>query len=892
MRAGPDVRLYSLLLAMARDLKPYHREAVETYRDLRREAAGSEGAWGVTKVFLHSTGHALAAILDGFRQSLGNKRLIDPAPRHPARTPTKRSSEMLNTLVQDLHFALRGLRQRPAFSLAVIVMIGLGVGATTTVFSVVDGVLLRGLPYPEAERLVYFDEGSHPGPLFEHWQDLDTVDAVAAAWDKHKDLLDEGPPAKLAAVSVTPNFLPLFGATTLHGRLIGETDAGTDRVVVLDAGLWRRRWGGDPSIVGREISLDGEPWTVIGVLAPSFVPPEALVGQRVDLWLPLDTGHDWMQPWNMHILSVVGRLSPGVGLAAAQTELDELGGRLAEQHRERLRRDGTPRETPLVPLHEATVGQASRPLLILLGAVGLMLLIACANVANLLLARGTDRRRELALRSALGAGRVRLAGQLLVESVTLALAGGLLGAFLAQAGVQVFELVKPHNLPRAAEIGVDLRVLGFALAVSLVTGVLFGLAPALQSLRTDVNRELKETRGAGGSPKRLRAVLVIAEVALALMLLTGAGLLGHSLLNILRTDPGLEVEGLARIKLVLGSDFGDESRLPFARELLPRLESLPGVTGVAAGWTVPFDETGGSRCCWRSTFRDKPEADPIRSLVHPITPGYFFTLRTPPVRGRELTWRDGDSSPKPVVLNRTMARRLFGDAEPIGQRMFMGNENPTEMRVVGLVEDVRRWGLNSPSEEAVYVPYSAYGHDLGELSIVVRTATALTPAMSQRLREQVWEVDPALPIADVATMPDMITQSLSEPRFFSLLFGVFAALAVILAAAGIASSLLYSVGQRHHELGIRMAVGARGSDLLGLVIRQGMTLTAVGLLLGLTGAGFLSHLLGSLVHGLSTTDPSTFAVVSAMLATIALAACLLPALKASRTDPVETLRAD
>ena len=884
-----DEWLFGQLLCGSYELGSYRRDALETYRDLRRDAKRRRGFRGVVGNFFHAVLHVIGVIARE-RFSAYSRRALRPRWT----SPHGRRPELGKLLLQDLRRTLRGFRQKPGFALAVVTTLALSIGLTTIVFSIVDGVLLRQLPYPEAERLVYFDEGSFPGPLYQEWrEDLVSVESLAAAWwDQIRGLTGDGPPVQLSAAGVTANFLPLFGAVAEQGRLILETDAYQDRVVVISDGLWARRWGRDPSVVGRSVVLDGESWTVIGVVSSAFVPPEAVVGPQVDLWLPLETEHEWMEGWDMHILAIVGRLRPGVDRAAAQAELDAYSRAVAERQSERRSKGGEPELTPLVPLHEITVGAVRRHLTLLLGAVGLMLLIGCANVANLLLARGNDRRRELALHAVLGAGRARLACQLFVESLVLSVAGGIFGLVLAHLGVRVFMVLQPLSLPRMSEIVVDGRILSFAIAVSIATGLLFGLAPALQAARTDVHGVLKETPGTGAGRQRLRGSLVIAEFALALMLLVGAGLLGHSLFKQLRTEPGFAADGLVRLKLDLGSDSYEDSRVAFTRQLVEGLEATPGILSATAGWTMPFDYTAGGRCCWRTVFSTASDLETQRSIVHPITPGYFATLGVPEVRGRELTWADGDASPVPIVLNRTAAKMFFGDEEPLGQRLMMGRQEPAEMRVAGVVGDVRRWGLTAGPDPAVYLPFSAYGSDTEELSVVVRTVAGLTPQVAESLQEVVWRLNPALPIGEIATMPRMISESLGEPRFYSLLFGIFAGLAVLLAATGIASSLLYAIGQRRREMGIRLAVGARDVDLMKLVVRQGMALAVAGMALGLLGASWLSRFLDSLIHGLEPTDLPTFAAVSAVLGVVALFACLVPALEASRTDPAETLRAD
>ncbi|MEM7587035.1 MAG: FtsX-like permease family protein, partial [Acidobacteriota bacterium] len=427
---------------------------------------------------------------------------------------------------------------------------------------------------------------------------------------------------------------------------------------------------------------------------------------------------------------------------------------------------------------------------------------------------------------------------------------------------------------------------------------LFGLAPALQAARTELNDGLKESRlsKASGRPRlQLRNALVVAEVAMALMLLIGAGLLAHSMVRLMNNRLGFEPAGQVRLQLRLGDDaYSEEQRVAFTRDLLERIEALPGVSSAAAGWTVPFDFTGGGRCCWRTRFTFDPEAEPVASLVHPITPGYFSSLGATVLEGRELTWQDDAlATPVPVLLNRTMAARFFGGDSALGRQLsFKSQGEQVQTVVVGVVEDVRRWGLAAGDEESVYVPYLAFGGQQEDLKLMVRTEIPLNQAMADGLRSAVWDLDPRLPIASIVTMDQRISSSLTEPRFYSFLLGSFAVLALVLAAAGIASSLLYAVGRRSREMGIRIAVGAESGDLLQLVLRQGMALTGLGLMAGIAGATALSSALESMIYGITPTDPPTFLAVSALLALVALGACLHPAWRAASTDPASTLRAD
>ena len=886
-----EERLYLWLLGFSRDLADVRQDVFETFCDLRRETRRAHGPgaarWVVTRSLL-----AMVVLL--LRESF--QRRLHPAPWQPD-PRSRRNSPMFVTLGSDLRLALRHLERRPTFALSVILIVALGVGATTAIFSVVDHVLLRPLPYSEVDRLVLFTEGHHPGPLYEAWQErTHSFEALEAVWsEESRALTGDGPPQELMTGAVTPGFLPLFDAQIERGRLLTEADMNDRaRVLVLDHGLWQQRWGGDPSILGRALLLDGEPWTVVGILGPEFVPPEALVGRRVDIWIPLQAHHPWLDAWHFHLLGVAGRLKPDAGLEAAQAELDTLAGHLAEQHPERRRHsDDRPKLTPLVPLGHATVGEVQGTLSMLLGAVTLMLLIGCANIANLFLARGTDQRREMALRAALGAQRRRLAGQTLTESLTLAGLGGILGIGLAYLGLRAFPLVLPAGIPRTDALAIDPRILAFALGLTLATGLLFGLLPAFQSAGTRVGEALKAGGERGtASGRSLRDLLVVSEVALALVLLIGAGLLFHSMILRLENEVGFEPEGVLRLSLQLPTEYEESKRLRLSSELLEKLEAVPGVTRAAGGWTLPFDFYGNSHCCWSAPLKSDPEIESQRTSIHPVTANFFQTLEARLVAGRELVDRDGKISPTPAVVNQTLARRLFPDRDPIGQRVFFDSKNPGDMVVVGVVEDVRHYGFEAEDSGAFYLPFSSHGEGVDMMRLALRTEIPFSAELAQRLREVVWSVDPDLPIPEVAPLEQQMARSLREPRFYSLLLASFAGLALLLAAVGIASALLYNVGQRHRELGIRFALGARAADLRRMILRQGLGLTSLGLGLGLVGAALLSRFLEKQVYGITPLDPLTFGSVSLFLLAVALTACWLPARRASQVDPMETLRRD
>ncbi|NIM49526.1 MAG: FtsX-like permease family protein [Gemmatimonadales bacterium] len=803
-------------------------------------------------------------------------------------------------VLQDIRHAARCFARRPGFSLTVVAIVGLGVGATTTIFSVVDGVVLRDLPYPDSHQLVFFDDPAHPVPLYKDWRDrTSSFSIVAGWWDESYSLTGDGPPVTIRGALVTPGYFEMFRAIPHRGRLLSGDDFQGERprVAVLSHGLWRTRWGEDESVIGRTIMLDGYPITVVGVLSPGFELPDAMVGNGIDVWAPLDPSHPALQSRNMYVLTVVARLRPGVSREAAQAEVDALSAALAMEYPETQRLpDGSPKLYPVVSLLEAIVGNVRHRLYLLLGAVALMLLIACANVANLFLARGTDREREMSLRLALGAGRRRVTTQLLTESITISLVGGALGAAIAYFGVDAFKWLNPGGIPRVDNIVVDQRVLWFALTVSVATGALFGLAPAGQAARTVVSDALKDLAATASTSRgrlKLRDALVACEIAVAFVLLIGAGLLFNSFVRLSNVDPGFEPENVMALRLTLGSTYSDQERVGFTRDLIERIGAIPGVEGVAAGVTQPLG-TGGPICCWIEPVGIVPETadEAAQAVVHPVTPGYFSVLGTRRVQGREFTPADDDPSTGSAILNVALARRVFGDANVVGRSLRLGE---TSLTVVGVVDEIRHWGLQHYQAEVrnynVYVPYAAYGASMSGLQVAVKSRiepNVLVPA----LREAVWAVDPNLPVNEIVSMKRLISRSIAGSRFYSVLLISFATVAILLAAGGTYGSMLYSVRQRRQELGIRLALGAGQTKVVSMILRRGMLLAAIGIASGLVGGLALSRTLEGYLFGITAHDPSTLTVVSLLLGAVAFAACYLPARRASLADPMETLRVE
>jgi predicted permease len=805
----------------------------------------------------------------------------------------------MSTTLRNLRVAGRSFLRRPGFALPAIAILGIGIGATTTMFSVADTVLFRPLPYPDPGELVYVARGNHSPPEFIDWRDGFTSFAVIGAASTGRiALTDEGRAEQLRVAAVTAEFLSMLGATLHLGRLFAPDEyVGEAPIVLLDHGFWQRRWGGDPSIIGRSITLDGQPFVVAGIISPRFQPPNVLTGARVDVWRPLDVERANIHGRGYAILNVVGRLKEEASLVAAQAEMEAYVQSVAAEDPGRyLRRDGSPDPFPLVPLHIATIRGVAQPLVVLLGAVGLMLLIACANVANLFLAQGTARAREIAVRGALGANRRKIFGQLLTESVALAGLGGLLGVWLAVFGVEVFTRLSPVNVPRLENVTVDARVLIFALVASLGTGVICGILPALQAVRRSTIDVLRE--GASGLTstrrgRRIRGGLVVAEVALALLLLTGAGLMFRSLMEMVQVDSGFETEDLITFPLQLSGNYTQARRNQFVDDLLERIASINGTRAASAGWTVPYQYTGASRCCWSTRVFNAVAGEneaPINSYMHPVAPGYFDALAVPLLYGRDFTRQDDAPAGWVAIINRRTALHLFGTENAVGERLrFGGGENT--LTVVGVVPDVKHWGALRDDEFAVYLPYHRFGSGAEFLHVAVRTDDD-PGVLATALRQAVWSINPNLPIEGMVTMRQRVSRSLAGPRFLSVLFTTFAVIAVVLACAGIYASMLHWVGLRRQEMGIRFALGADRGRVIGHVLLHGMILTLIGVAIGLGGAYGLSRLLRGLLWGIAETDVPTYAGAALLLAATAMAACWLPAWRAAQTDPMDTLRSE
>jgi len=801
----------------------------------------------------------------------------------------------MQTLLHDLRYGLRMLAKKPGFTVVAMFTLALGIGANSAIFSVVNGVLLRPMPLEDPDRLIKIWEslpsggqGTASAPNLKDWREQNTVfRGIAAYTPSNLNLGGQDSPERLSGVAVSTNFFDVVGVRPRLGRAfqIGEDEAGRNHVALLSHRLWQRAFGGDAGVVGKDVLLNGESYTVVGVMPPEFRFPSRLI----EVWVPLVIPPDQINNRGSHWMFTLARLKPDVGFEQAREQMVTIAKRLEQQYPD----SQAGRGVFLIPLQEETV-QGIRPALrALMFAVGFVLLIACANVANLLLAGATSRRREIAVRTALGAGRLRLVRQLLTESLLLAVAGGALGLALAKWGVAALLVLAENFLPRANEVGLDWRVAAFTAALSLLTGVFFGLIPALQSSRVDLQSALKEGAGAGGGAQTnwLRSGLVVLEVAATLVLLIGAGLLIKSFIRLYETDLGFKAENILTMSLALPqAKYPDaQAAAAFHQKLLERVAALPGARSAGVINYLPLQQwgfNGGIDIEGQGPY--EPGRGPLAEF-RAISPDYFRTLGIPLVSGRSFTSQDQGNSAPVVIVNQTLAQRYMPGQNPIGKRIrSIGNDWRTVVAVVG---DVRQSGVTRAVRAEVFVPVTqAIWTSLTQtMSLAVR-ADAEPEALIAVVRNAVREVDPAQPVFNVKTMEAVVADSVSDRRLNMLLLGIFAAVALTLAVIGIYSVMSYTVSQSAREIGIRMALGARSTDVLKLVVGQGMALTLVGVGLGVAGAFGLTRLMATLLYGVTATDPLTFAVVAVSLTLVVLVACWLPARRATKVDPLTALK--
>ncbi|MEK6300048.1 MAG: ABC transporter permease [Acidobacteriota bacterium] len=808
----------------------------------------------------------------------------------------------MTTLVQDLRYGARMLFKSPAVTAVAILSLALGISANTVIFSVINAVLLKSLPYAEADGIVLLwgdmpNEGNNRSQVsatdVDDWRNQNCVFEEVATYSSWAPILSgAGEPDRVNAMQVGDGYFKIMRGEPILGRtfLPEEQEDGKDFVVILGHGLWQRAFGGDANIVGKTVLLNSRPYTVVGVMPADFQSlPSSLVGARAEFYRPVAEKHDNEERSSRH-LRAIARLKPGVPLAQAQSEMNVIASRLEQQYP----RDNTGYGVRLVALAEDTVGGLRATLLMLFGAVGFVLLIACANVGNLLLARSAARQKEIAIRAALGAARSRLVRQLLTESVMLAMAGGGLGLLFALWGTSLVESLGSKVNPMLSEIPVDLRVLGFTLAISLLTGIVFGLAPALHVSKLDLNEALKEggrSSGAGAARNRLRSALVVAEVAMALVLLISAGLLIKTVIRLRDVNTGFNPENLVTMNVALPNAKYPKAPtwIAFYNQIIERIQSLPGVKSAGVTSILPFGGNFDGRGLAVET-RPKPRGEEISVALYIATPGYLQAMGIPMLEGRALAEQDVEASPLVALVNQTMAEELWPNDDPIGKRIkFPGSEKrPQPWRtVVGVVSDVAQFGLDKKPPMQMYLPEAQFPTSF--MTLVVRTNSDPS-GMTASIREQILAVDRDQAVSNIATMKELLGDSISLRRFSMLLLISFAGIALTLAAVGIYGVISYTVTQRSHEIGIRMALGAGRKDILKLVVGQGMTLTLAGVAIGLVSAFGLTRVMVGLLFGVSATDPATFVLISIVLAGVALGACFVPARRATRVDPMVALR--
>jgi len=805
--------------------------------------------------------------------------------------------ERWTELRQDLVHASRQMRKAPLFTLIAILTLALGIGATTTIFSVVDAVVLRPLPYPEPDRLMRLwetnpqtDDFSVSDPNFLDWRHANrSFTDMAAIRSASLTLVGDGEPVRLNAAAVTASLFPLLGVQPALGRaFLPEEDrpGGASQVVVLSHRLWQSRFGADPGIVGRSLRLDGRSFTVLGVLPAgfNFLP-------WADLWMPLapDAAADRTDKW----LDVVARLKPGVSMTQARADLDGIGRRLAERYPESNRDWGV----RIVSFPEWIVGpRVTRTMLVLFAAVGLLLLMACVNVSNLLLARASVRGREMGLRAALGAGRARLIRQLLTESVLLAGCGAVAGLGLAHGAVRLLKAIGPEGVPRLDEIRLDGRVLAFTVAAALLTGLLFGLAPALQASRANLYALLQQGgRTALVAGRRLRDALVVGELALAMVLVTGAGLMIGSFLRLQRVDAGFDPEGVLAVQVELPDrEYPPERRIVALPEMLARIAALPGVQATGATNAPPF---GAFRPNINFTVDGRETQGPEDFLSadwRAVTPGFFRTMGIPLRRGRLFTEADRDGSLETVVISQALADRLWSGEDPVGRRILWGGTGGHPLTIVGVVGDVRDVDLEAAPRSVLYLPYGQC--PWAQMTLLIKTGliksegspAGLTDAIRREIRAQ----DAHLPIPEIRPLGESLAGAVEAPRFRMLLFALFATVALLLAVIGVYGVMSFAVAQRTREIGVRLALGARPWSVVALVLRRGLVLTCAGIALGWAVAFALTRFLASLLYGTAPTDAATFTTVALLLSAVATAAGLFPASRAAAVDPRLTFGAD
>ncbi len=806
----------------------------------------------------------------------------------------------MTTLLQDLKYGFRMLVKNPGFTAVAVIALALGIGANTAIFSVVNAVLLKPLPFRDPNRLMVLNEANPRQPqvsvaypnYFDWKQQNHVFEEMASFQQRDFNLAGVSEPENIGGSAVSSNLLQTLGMKSVLGRDFrpDEDKKGAEPVVILGYSLWQRRFGGEPGVVGRTVTLDAKPFTIVGVM-----PPQLILYEDSQLYTPIGVwmGEESMTERGAHDdTTVVARLKAGVTQAQAQAEMDTIARRLEQQYPG----TNTGYRVAMSPIRDAFVGDSGPPILVLFAAVGFVLLIACVNVANLLLARGAAREREIAIRSALGASRLRVIRQLLTEGAVLAVVSGLLGLLVGAWGLKGLLTLIPQDVGMGMPVAVNSWVLGFTCLLSLVTVAIFGLVPALQVSKPDLNETLKEggrTASGGVERRQLRSVLVVSEIALALVLLVSAGLMIKSFRRLLAVDPGFNPENVLTMEVNLrGSKYGKPDKVAaFAQQALDRIRPLPGVRFAALGTELPLTDSHS-----RSDITIEGQPVPaIGHFPHPdfhvVSPDYFRAMGIPLMRGRYFTESDTPQAPGVVLLSESLARRFWPDGDAVGKRILHGHpdlKNPW-LTVVGVVGDTKQYGLSTETKWEVYLSYLQSPPRTGDFRLIVR-APSHPEGLTAAIKSEVHGIDKDVPVHDEVTMQRIVSDSVGTRRITMLLLGLFAGLAMVLAAVGIYGVISYSVTQRTHEIGVRMALGAERTDVLWLVVGKGFVLALVGVAVGLAGALALTRFLSSLLFGVRPTDPAIFLGVSLILAAVALVASYIPARRAARVDPMVALR--
>jgi putative ABC transport system permease protein len=858
-------------------------------------------AGGATEAEAHRA--ALAELSESEILAQELQRLERQVAREPIVLGTNRRTNMLADLWRDLRLGARMLRKQPGFTLIAVLTLALGIGANTAVFSVVNTVLLQPLPYKDSQQLMAVWEvqalgccaNFSPAEFLDYQAQNQSFTEMAASRLMSFTLTGQGDPEQLNGLIVSANFFSLLGVGAEHGRVLQPADglAGAPRVAVISHDFWQARFGGDPNVIGKTLTLSGEPVNLIGVLPDAFQDTDQSTERQI--WVnPHQVVPDWQlnssvdlpSMRNTGYLRVIARLKPNFSLPQAQADLDNIAARLQQQYPRPIGHGAH-----VNSLQEQVVGDVRPILWLLLGAVSLVLLIACANITGLLLTRATERAKEIAIRTALGASRRQIVRQLLVENLLLAGLGSLGGWFLAVWSVRLMAAAGLSEIPRLNEVGVDYRVFAFTLSVSVLTGLVFGLIPALASAKLDLNATLKEAARSTTSGRNwLRQTLVVAEVALALVVLLGAGLLVSSFARLLNVKPGFNPQHMLTMRIGLTDERYRESKVrkQLVNNLNARLEGLPGIESVGIGDDLPI---AGTDSHTRLTIKDQATGlpDELQSVgLHVINPHYFDSLGTRLLKGRAFTDRDAAGAPSVFIINETLARRFWPNEDPLGKQIRYNSNDPWG-EIVGVVEDIKYDGLHLASSPHLFEPYQQNAWPF--LSVTVRSQLDQAPLLNSVQRE-VKALDPNLPVSSVKTMEEVMAQSLATRRFVLLLFSLFAGLALLLASVGIYGVLTASVAQRTRELGIRLALGATKRNVWRVVVGQGMRLVLLGLTLGFISALALNHLIEKLLFAVRATDPLTYAVIGVVFIAVALLACWLPAHRATKVDPLIILRSE